>query len=146
MWDLIVGVVLAAMATVTLVGLRACLVRRLTSSATQRIDRLQSQMTGWELGNGVRMRELRQRMTDVEDTVVRAQDEAREAAATLANISRDLLERIEAVEPHGELEVLVAEGRIPAEHLPAATPPRSRARARAAAGRHGPPPAPGPLG
>jgi hypothetical protein len=140
MWET-VAVSVAIAAVTSLVGLRVCMLRRLTSSATERLDQLQSQMTSWEIGNGIRMRDLRQRMTDVEDAVVRAHDDARSSLAALAEIGSDLLGRIEAVEQEGELEVLVAEGRIPAEHLRPATSDR----APRAADRRGPPPAPAPL-
>ena len=122
MRDLAVGVAAVVVLVVTLVGLRRCLVRRMADRTLRSLDQLQSRLTHWDLGHRARMRDLQQRMTDVEEAVARAGDDARLAATAMAQIRGDLLQRIQRVEQQSEIETLVADGRIPAEHLPPARP------------------------
>ena len=122
MWDLAAGAAGVVVLAGTLVGLRRCLVRRMADRTLRSLDQLQSRLTHWDLGHRARMRDLQKRMTDVEEAVARAGDDARLAATAMAQIQGDLLQRIQRVEQQSEIETLVADGRIPAEHLPPAPP------------------------
>jgi hypothetical protein len=137
MWDVDMGdvvdgvagqVILGLLVAVFLVGVRRLLAQRVTRTAVERLDEMQAQVTTWQLGHSVRMRALGERMTQIERSTARAEDSARVAASAMRALRGDLLEGMDHVEQRIELETLVAEGRIPAEHL--ADCPRGSSRPR----------------
>jgi len=143
MWDEIVGdvvdgpagqvvlgllVALFLVALFFLVGVRRRPAQRAMCTAVQRLDEMQSQVTTWQLAHSVRMRALDERMTEIERSAARAEDSARLAASAMRELEGNLLERMEHLEQRIELEMLVDEGRIPAEHL--ADCPRGNVRPR----------------
>lgn len=137
MWDDIAGdvadgvagqVAVGLLISLFLVGVRRLLAQRATSTAVQRLDDLQTHVTTWQLGHSVRMRALDERMTEIERSTARAEDSARVAASAMRDLQGNLLERMEHLEQRIELEILVDEGRLPAEHL--ADCPRGNGRPR----------------
>jgi len=110
-------VLLGLLVALFLVVVRRLLAQRATPSAVQLLDDLQSHVTTWQLGHSVRMRALDERMTEIERSASRAEDSARLAASAMRDLQGNLLERMDHLEQRIELETLVEEGRIPAEHL-----------------------------
>jgi hypothetical protein len=63
------------------------------------------------------MRALERRMTEIEMSVASAEDDAHHAAVQMALLRTDVIPRLEELEQRMEIELLVAEGRLPSEHL-----------------------------
>jgi hypothetical protein len=77
-----------------------------------RVDHLAQELAGWRTAHSDRVVHLGRQMSRVERAVARAEDEARHAALAMD----DVIRRMESVEGDAEIEVLVAQGRIPREH------------------------------
>ena len=82
------------------------------------VEQLQDKIRTWERDYRIRRRAVYHRMTIVEHAVAQAEDRAHHAADDMRQLRAELLRRMEHVEPRIELEVLVAQVRIPSEHLP----------------------------
>jgi hypothetical protein len=81
------------------------------------VEQLQDKIRTWERGFRLRRRGLDQRMTIVEHAVAHAEDSARQAVYGMREFRGAFLRSMEDVEQRTELEVLIAQGRIPSEHL-----------------------------
>jgi hypothetical protein len=83
----------------------------------RRLEDIQVAVTAWQLDHRGRVRRLERKMTDVEISVSCAGEEAHAAGVQMRSMNRDLIRRMEEVEPRLEILVLVEQGRIPREHL-----------------------------
>jgi hypothetical protein len=108
----------ALVATALVVVVRYWLVCRAIGAAGRRITDLQRVVERSQLRHGTRLRGFESRIGEVERTVYLAEDRAHEAVRALGVLRHDLVPRLDRIERHDELATLVAEGRIPAEHLP----------------------------
>lgn len=111
---------MAAAAFVVVTGLVVARVRgrRVALRAAVRgVDDLARLVVTWETQHRIRRRALDQHMTEIEVAVASAEDRARRAACRMNEAHLALLCRMEQVEQHTELHVLVGQGRIPSEHL-----------------------------
>jgi hypothetical protein len=83
----------------------------------RRVDELHTSVAAWQLVHRDRMAALDQQMSEIEQSVARAEDAARLAARNMAEIT-GTIDRLERLEHRAEIELLVAQGRIPREHNP----------------------------
>lgn len=99
----------------------------------RRVDELHNSVAEWQNEHSDRMIALDLQMSEIERSVARAEDSARLAARNMAEIT-GTLERLEGLEHRAEIELLVAQGRIPREHtnpgLPGDPTVRRRRRPR----------------
>ena len=84
---------------------------------TTGVEQLQDKIRTWEHDYRLRRRAVDQRMTIVEHAVAHAEDSARQAVYGMRELRAEMLRSMEHVDQRTELEVLVAQGRIPSEHL-----------------------------
>lgn len=114
-FGVVVGLLAVAVAGIVVVANMAshALSRR---ELGNRVDQLTLDLTTWRLNNVDRIVILAKQMTRVEKAVARAEDEARRASLAVDELGRHLLTRMEAIEQDQEIDILVAQGRIPREH------------------------------
>jgi hypothetical protein len=84
----------------------------------QRLDRLHATVASWQSDHGERVRSLERQVSEIERSVARAEDDARSASRQMAEIRGPLVQRLERLEHDMEIELLVAQGRIPPHHQP----------------------------
>lgn len=82
------------------------------------LDDLHDEVATWQVDHGDRVRSLERQMWEIERSVARAEDGARAASRQLAELSGPVVQRLERLEHHLEIELLVAQGRIPPDHHP----------------------------
>jgi hypothetical protein len=98
-------------------------------SMVRRVDELHHSVAEWQSVHRDRMIALDQQMSEIEQSVARAEDSARLAARNMAEIT-GTMERLERLEHRAEIELLVAQGRIPREHGGPNDPASRRRRRR----------------
>lgn len=81
-----------------------------------RLDDLHDEVATWQVDHCDRVRSLERHMYEIERSVARAEDDARTASRRMAELSGPVVQRLERLEHHMEIELLVAQGRIPPEH------------------------------
>ena len=100
-----------------LAGWRWCILNR----AGRHVERISTEFRAWEQDHRLRSLKVADRTAEIEEANIGLQD----ASCLLHNDMRDLrydwIHRLEAVEAHREIDLLVAQGRIPAEHNQAAS-------------------------
>jgi hypothetical protein len=89
-----------------------------TRDIIRRLDEMQVAVTAWQTAHRARIRGLDRQITDIEVSVMCAEEDAHSASVHIAQIRGDLIRRIEQVEQRLEIQLLVDQGRIPREHLP----------------------------
>jgi UPF0716 family protein affecting phage T7 exclusion len=89
-----------------------------TRDIIRRLDEMQAEVSAWQMAHRARIRGLERRMTDIEISVMCAEEDAHTAATQMTQIGGNLLSRLEQVEQRMEIQLLVDQGRIPREHLP----------------------------
>lgn len=107
---LVVGIVGGGLVVVRWV-VRHIRVRRMV----RRVDELHDSVAAWQSEHSDRMIALDHQMSEIERSVARAEDSARLAARNMAEIT-GTIKRLERLEHRAEIELLVAQGRIPREH------------------------------
>jgi hypothetical protein len=112
-----------------LVGVRWTVRHVRVRNMVRRVDELHDSVAAWQSVHRDRMTALDQQMSEIEQSVARAEDSARLAARNMAEIT-GTMERLERLEHRAEIELLVAQGRIPHEHAPSTDPTRRRRRPR----------------
>lgn len=113
------ALVTASMLGAILAGGAMCWLARTTGTRhlVRRVEDLQDVIAHWQSTHRARFSGLELRLTGIEVAVGSAEEEAHLASLTMAQIQGDLLRRLEELEQHCELRVLVDQGRIPQEHL-----------------------------
>jgi hypothetical protein len=112
-----------------LIGVRWTLRHLRVRSMVRRVDELHESVAEWQSVHRDRMIALDQQMSEIEQSVARAEDSARLAARNMAEIT-GTLQRLERLEHRAEIELLVAQGRIPRDHVGPTDPVRRRRRPR----------------
>jgi len=95
----------------------------------RRVDELHTSVAAWQSVHRDRMIALDEQMSEIEQSVARAEDSARLASRNMAEIT-GTMERLERLEHRAEIELLVAQGRIPRDHNAGPTDPAARRRRR----------------
>jgi hypothetical protein len=124
------GVIVLAVCAVAgvLVAVRWTVRQIRVRSMVRRVDELHASVAEWQAVHRDRMAALDLQMSEIEQSVARAEDSARLAARNMAEIT-GTIERLERLEHRAEIELLVAQGRIPREHTaPVAEPPGASLR------------------
>jgi hypothetical protein len=120
-------VITVCVVAAALVGVRWTVRHVRVRNMVRRVDELHSSVAAWQSVHSDRMIALDQQMSEIEQSVARAEDSARLAARNMAEIT-GTMERLERLEHRAEIELLVAQGRIPRDHGPANEAARRRRR------------------
>ena len=91
--------------------------RRMTlNRAVRHVEHIISTFRAWELDHRSGVKEVESVLTEIDHRIVSLEHGTRHSAESLRDVRYDLRSRIERVEGHRELELLVTQGRIPSEH------------------------------
>ncbi|HEV7760856.1 MAG TPA: hypothetical protein VGO78_17745 [Acidimicrobiales bacterium] len=122
-------VVTVCAVVLALVALRWTVRHIRVRNMVRRVDELHHSVAAWQSIHRDRMIALDHQMSEIEQSVARAEDSARLAARNMAEIT-GTLKRLERLEHRAEIELLVAQGRIPREHTSATDAAARRRRRR----------------
>jgi hypothetical protein len=101
------GVTLAA-----LYGGRQLLAEPGLGDLRTRLEALHRQVVAWQAAHDHQVASLDRRMRDVEVAAARAEEEARIVSVQMAELTQNLVRRLEQVEQRNEMERLAGEGGI----------------------------------